>query len=223
MNGNACITDKHTALANDDVSEISPTYMTHCGQLQQMPASNDDANLESPFPYYVYNENDQSCPIGNCETYSPDITLCEKSPVPLYSGRCLKFISWNINGLTEEKLSDYILCIFFKKFDIIVLTETWACTDLECFSFLQFSKKLWMVDLVSTKESVDTPVWVTGENSVIDYILGSPELFDAIYVFQIGNKFQSLIIYQWCLRWFVVSKQTGGTGKSRDLGKTMET
>lgn len=38
----------------------------------------------------------------------------------------LKICCWNINGLTSEKLNNYILGMFLSTFDIILLTETWS-------------------------------------------------------------------------------------------------
>ena len=47
---------------------------------------------------------------------------------PDYSNpnRALNICSWNINGLTQTKLSDDILGKFLTKFDIILLSETWS-------------------------------------------------------------------------------------------------
>ena len=102
--GNACTVDEQTGLATDDVyDDISPTYRAPSCQLQQMPTSNYDVIHESTTHSHVYNRNAHSLQIGHCDIYSPDVMLCEKSPVPSYSGHCLKFISWNINGLTDEK------------------------------------------------------------------------------------------------------------------------
>ena len=41
----------------------------------------------------------------------------------------VRIISWNINGLSEDKLYDEILGTFLQNFNLILLTETWACTD----------------------------------------------------------------------------------------------
>ena len=43
----------------------------------------------------------------------------------------LKMCSWNIRGLTLEKLEQNILGNFFQEFDIISLSETWFLDDYE--------------------------------------------------------------------------------------------
>ena len=54
----------------------------------------------------------------------------------------VRIISWNINGLSEDKLYDEILGTFLQNFDLILLTETWACTDavfeLDGFTFYNY-------------------------------------------------------------------------------------
>ena len=54
-------------------------------------------------------------------------------------------LSWNINGLTNDKLSDDILGNFFKKLDIILLIETWtsdnAEIELKGFTFYNYPRK----------------------------------------------------------------------------------
>ena len=42
--------------------------------------------------------------------------------------RPINIISWNINGLSQDKLNDALLGFFLKKIDIILLSETWEST-----------------------------------------------------------------------------------------------
>ena len=57
-----------------------------------------------------------------------DITLC----------------SWNINGLTAEKLTYDILGCLFKDFDIILLSETWCYRDdtydLQGYTYINYAR-----------------------------------------------------------------------------------
>ena len=64
--------------------------------------------------------------------------------VQRFTKRELKFCSWNICGLTEAKLYDDILGEFFKSFDFIFLTETWAYDidnyNIDGYVFLNYSR-----------------------------------------------------------------------------------
>ena len=42
------------------------------------------------------------------------------------NGKHIKICCWNIHGLSQEKLNDCILGGFLQRFDIILLSETWA-------------------------------------------------------------------------------------------------
>ena len=57
----------------------------------------------------------------------------------------LKICSWNIHGLDKFKLSDNVLCNYFKEFQLIMLNETWSSgTDgfhLDGFTFHDFDRK----------------------------------------------------------------------------------
>ena len=63
---------------------------------------------------------------------------------PTDIAQSLKFCSWNINGLTQEKLDDQIMGSYLKGFDIILLTETWSERDdsfnLPNFTFYNFPR-----------------------------------------------------------------------------------
>ena len=57
----------------------------------------------------------------------------------------INMISWNINGLTNDKLHDNMLGSFFKKFDLILLTETWtnknSDVELQDYTFHNYPRK----------------------------------------------------------------------------------
>ena len=54
----------------------------------------------------------------------------------------LRILAWNINGLTDHKLTDDILGSLFKSHDIILLSETWTGANdeyiLDGFEFMNF-------------------------------------------------------------------------------------
>ena len=56
----------------------------------------------------------------------------------------VKIHSWNICGLTDAKLCDDILGEFFKGFDFIFMTETWAYDidnyNIDGYVFLNYSR-----------------------------------------------------------------------------------
>ena len=57
----------------------------------------------------------------------PDVSLLPSNPTRASdSKRGIKMCSWNINGLTQDRLHDEIIRQYFSKFDVIVLTETWS-------------------------------------------------------------------------------------------------
>ena len=57
----------------------------------------------------------------------------------------INIISWNINGLTQDKLDDALLGSFLKKYDVILLNETWASEEddytLEGFVYHNYPRK----------------------------------------------------------------------------------
>ena len=55
----------------------------------------------------------------------------------------VKILPMNICGLCEWKLSDDVLCTHVKKFDIILLQETWSADEyyLDDYIFLNFPRK----------------------------------------------------------------------------------
>ena len=55
--------------------------------------------------------------------------LSNEKTDPQKSKTTIKIISWNIHGLNGEKLSQCIVGGFVKRFDIILLTETWSTAE----------------------------------------------------------------------------------------------
>ena len=57
---------------------------------------------------------------------------------------CIRFCSWNIRGLDNFKLNQSILGNYFKKFDLIMLSETWSSGQdnfhLEGYTFIDFNR-----------------------------------------------------------------------------------
>ena len=57
----------------------------------------------------------------------------------------IKFIVWNINGLSQDKLHDVMLGSLLKNYDIILLTETWGREDedyvLDGYVYLNYPRK----------------------------------------------------------------------------------
>ena len=57
----------------------------------------------------------------------------------------ISILAWNINGLSQDKLSDAILGLLLKRHDIILLTETWASDNdeyqLEGFTYYNYPRK----------------------------------------------------------------------------------
>ena len=68
--------------------------------------------------------------------------LSNEKTDPQKTKTTIKIISWNIHGLNEEKLSPCIVGGFLKKFDIILLTETWSTAEksygLDGFQYYNF-------------------------------------------------------------------------------------
>ena len=56
-----------------------------------------------------------------------------------------RYFFWNINGLNQDKLRDDILGTLFKKYDIILLSETWSNEqddyNLNGFLYFNYSRK----------------------------------------------------------------------------------
>ena len=59
--------------------------------------------------------------------------------------KLVNIISWNINGLTPDKLSKNVLGSFLEDYDIILLCETWASEQndfiLEGFRYFNYPRK----------------------------------------------------------------------------------
>ena len=64
--------------------------------------------------------------------------------VQRFTKREIKFCFWNICGLTEAKLYDDIFGEFFKSFDFVFMTETWAYDidnyNTDGYAFLNYSR-----------------------------------------------------------------------------------
>ena len=75
-------------------------------------------------------ENECTSNNGNAIVYPTSENLPEKiTIIGSSSADNIKLISWNINGLSQEKLNDDILGSMLKEYDIILLSETWASID----------------------------------------------------------------------------------------------
>ena len=70
--------------------------------------------------------------------------LSNEKTDPQKTKTTIKIISWNIHGLNEEKLSQCIVGCFLKRFDIILLTETWSTAGqsygLDGFQYYDFHR-----------------------------------------------------------------------------------
>ena len=85
-----------------------------------------------------YCENDNTEGPGR---YTPGV----KGKLKIHGQHCIKLVLWNINGLTEDKLSEDIVGKFLKQFDLILLTETWTnekgAFELEGLTFCNYPMK----------------------------------------------------------------------------------
>ena len=93
---------------------------------------NHGVQLISPKPSRVHNDTDGiSMSQVNCQRSDSDAGV-------------LRLISWNINGLMQCKYFDDILGKFLRKYDIILLCETWTSADdditLDGFEFYNFPR-----------------------------------------------------------------------------------
>ena len=115
----------------------------------------------------------------------PDLPICHPVNDSRNSMKYVKVLSWNIHGLSQDKLSDDILGTMLKGYDIILLSETWASDHddfvLEGFEYHNYPRKcmhlngarnsggLGVFIRQSIREGID--IWCHTEDIVVWYIL----------------------------------------------------
>ena len=115
----------------------------------------------------------------------PDLPICHPVNDSRNSMKYVKILSWNIHGLSQDKLSDDILGTMLKGYDIILLSETWASDlddfVLEGFEYHNYPRKcmhlngarnsggLGVFIRQSIRESID--IWCHTEDIVVWYLL----------------------------------------------------
>ena len=93
----------------------------------------------------IVTENECTSNNGNAIVYPTSEILPEKTTIiGSSSDDDIKLISWNINGLSQEKLNDDVLGSMLKEYDIILLSETWTSIDdtfdLQGFSYYNYPR-----------------------------------------------------------------------------------
>ena len=68
----------------------------------------------------------------------------------------LKIVTWNVKGLSQDKLNDNILGKLFKNYDIIMLSETWS-TDQDDFSLDGYFYYSWAENMVLSLQTKYSP------------------------------------------------------------------
>ena len=122
---------------SDDIRDINPHDCNKSITVDHNSNSSDENQQNQPF-------DEDVSPSGAVVT-KPSVvqdglgsgtSQCELSGIKIYS--------WNINGLTQAKLSPYILGDFLTRFDIILLCETWASQgdefELEGYKFYNYPR-----------------------------------------------------------------------------------
>ena len=56
-----------------------------------------------------------------------DRNISSLSTEPILSEKCINICSWNIQGLTQDKLD--VLLVYFKQYDLIFMQECWVSSD----------------------------------------------------------------------------------------------
>ena len=124
-----------------DLMHVSSHAGSVCGNDQKLPRPCYDTIVNDV--RYEPIINDKSYCLTDSSNLSPVQTMPTHECVTDHDGsdfsgfdeyqvharhRPVNIISWNINGLSQDKLNDALLGSFLKQFDIILLSETWAST-----------------------------------------------------------------------------------------------
>ena len=159
--------DTIVSISERDVTELSE-YFNECHH--NLP-HNDISNVR--LATRVSSHNDNKHLENNCENYDkPDVSPVKtwdyemsfqpmvyntrdtvrhvvnsnRGPKYNFTRHAIKFCSWNVYGLHENKLCDGILGAFLKLHDMIFVTETWASDEdsfnLDGYAYHNFSRKV---------------------------------------------------------------------------------
>ena len=145
--GSVCTADAHNADgAFHDVTKTFSSYDTSSNGQSKQNSDTDSCSYNNDL---LIQCRIASAHAATCQTeicgISPEDTLGTKVNESSSNKQRVYMLSWNIKGLTNDKLSDDILGNFFKKLDIILLTETWtsdnAEIELKGFTFYNYPRK----------------------------------------------------------------------------------
>ena len=147
MRGSVCAADAHNADgAFHDVTKTFSSYDTSSNGQSKQNSDTDSCSYNNDLltQCRIARAHDVTCQTEICDS-SPEDTLGTKVNKSSSNKQHVYMLSWNINGLTNDKLSDDIPGNFFKKLDIILLTETWtsdnAEIELKGFTFYNYPRK----------------------------------------------------------------------------------
>ena len=133
MRGSVCTADAHNADgAFHDVTKTFNSYDTSCNGQSKQNSDTDSCSYNNDLltQCRIASAHGATCETEICDR-SPEDTLGTKVNESSSSKQRVHMLSWNINWLTNDKLSDDILGNFFTKLDIILLTETWTSDNAE--------------------------------------------------------------------------------------------